>query len=64
MIRRNDYRSGLYKGDVGVALYNESGQIRVWFMGDHGLRAFLPSALTRARLRVRDDYSQESGVGV
>jgi exodeoxyribonuclease V alpha subunit len=45
MVRRNDYRTGLYNGDVGVALYNESGQIRVWFMGDHGLRAFWPSAL-------------------
>jgi exodeoxyribonuclease V alpha subunit len=45
MVSRNDYRTGLYNGDVGVALTNESGQIRVWFMGDHGLRAFLPSAL-------------------
>ncbi|AWN17255.1 Exodeoxyribonuclease V alpha chain [Salinisphaera sp. LB1] len=45
MVRQNDYRTGLYNGDVGVALYNDSGQIRVWFMGDHGLRAFLPSAL-------------------
>ncbi|MES1925541.1 exodeoxyribonuclease V subunit alpha [Salinisphaera sp. T31B1] len=45
MVRRNDYKTGLYNGDVGVALYNEFGQIRVWFMGDHGLRAFLPSAL-------------------
>ena len=45
MVRRNDYRTGLFNGDVGVALYNESGQIRVWFEGDNGLRAFLPSAL-------------------
>jgi len=45
MVRRNDYRTGLYNGDVGVALCNESGQIRVWFEGDNGLRAFLPSAL-------------------
>ncbi|WP_353223732.1 exodeoxyribonuclease V subunit alpha [Salinisphaera hydrothermalis] len=45
MVRQNDYRTGLYNGDVGVALYNDFGQIRVWFMGDHGLRAFLPSAL-------------------
>jgi exodeoxyribonuclease V alpha subunit len=45
MVRRNDYRTGLFNGDVGVALYNESGQIRVWFEGDTGLRAFLPSAL-------------------
>ncbi|MES1930574.1 exodeoxyribonuclease V subunit alpha [Salinisphaera dokdonensis CL-ES53] len=45
MVRRNDYRTGLFNGDVGVALYNESGQLRVWFEGDNGLRAFLPSAL-------------------
>ncbi|MBO9471296.1 exodeoxyribonuclease V subunit alpha [Endozoicomonas sp. G2_2] len=45
MVRRNDYRTGLFNGDVGVALCNESGQIRVWFEGDNGLRAFLPSAL-------------------
>lgn len=45
MVRRNDYCTGLFNGDVGVALYNESGQIRVWFEGDNGLRAFLPSAL-------------------
>ena len=45
MVRQNDYRTGLYNGDVGVALTNDLGQIRVWFMGDHGLRAFLPSAL-------------------
>lgn len=45
MIRQNDYKTGLYNGDVGIALKNQNGQLRVWFMGDHGLRAFLPSAL-------------------
>ncbi|ROO25981.1 exodeoxyribonuclease V subunit alpha, partial [Salinisphaera orenii] len=45
MVRRNDYRTGLYNGDVGIALENSDGQIRVWFEGDSGLRAFLPSAL-------------------
>ena len=45
MVTRNDYRTGLYNGDVGIALTNEYGQIRVWFMGDQGLRPFLPSAL-------------------
>jgi exodeoxyribonuclease V alpha subunit len=45
MVSRNDYRTGLYNGDVGIALRGEHGQIRVWFMGDNGLRAFLPSAL-------------------
>lgn len=45
MVRQNNYRSGLYNGDVGVALANDDGQLRVWFEGDNGLRAFLPSAL-------------------
>jgi exodeoxyribonuclease V alpha subunit len=46
MVSRNDYRTGLYNGDVGIALRGEHGQIRVWFIGDNGLRAFLPSALS------------------
>lgn len=45
MVRRNDYRTGLYNGDVGIALYNEDRQLRVWFEGEDGLRTFLPSAL-------------------
>ena len=45
MVRQNDYRTGLYNGDVGVALTNAAGKLRVWFEGDNGLRAFLPSAL-------------------
>ena len=45
MVRRNDYKTGLYNGDVGIALKNADGQLRVWFEGDNGLRAFLPSAL-------------------
>ena len=45
MVRRNDYKTGLYNGDVGIALLNRDGQLRVWFEGDNGLRAFLPSAL-------------------
>ena len=45
MVRRNDYKTGLYNGDVGVAMANADGPLRVWFEGDHGLRAFLPSAL-------------------
>jgi len=45
IVTRNDYRSGLYNGDIGVALEHEPGQLRVWFLGDSGLRAFLPSAL-------------------
>jgi len=45
IVTQNDYHSGLYNGDTGVVLEREPGQLRVWFMGDSGLRAFLPSAL-------------------
>lgn len=45
MITRNDYRAGLYNGDMGIALYNDKQRLRVWFTADDGLRAFLPSAL-------------------
>src|SRR5699024_9418933 len=45
MVTRNDYRAGLYNGDVGIALYNADHQLRVWFNGEDGLRAFLPGTL-------------------
>ena len=45
MVRRNDYKTGLYNGHVGIALEKRDGQLRVWFKGDNGLRAFLASAL-------------------
>lgn len=45
MVTQNDYKAALFNGDVGIALYNEDRQLRVWFTGDDGLRAFLPSAL-------------------
>lgn len=45
MVSRNNYRIGLYNGDVGIALSNQDGQLRVWFEGDNGLRTLLPSAL-------------------
>ena len=46
-IRPNGYKTRLYSGDVGIALKNHDGQlrVRVWFEGDNGVRAFLPSAL-------------------
>lgn len=45
MIRRNDYRTGLYNGDVGIALAAPDGRLRVWIAADDGLKAFIPSAL-------------------
>jgi exodeoxyribonuclease V alpha subunit len=44
MIRENNYRHGLYNGDVGVCWRDPSG-VRVWFEVDGGLRSWLPAAL-------------------
>jgi exodeoxyribonuclease V alpha subunit len=49
MIRRNDYRTGLFNGDVGVVWPERvrgQRQIRIWFRTPAGpLKAFSPSQL-------------------
>lgn len=47
MITRNDEAHGLFNGDVGVALADLEGRLRVWFegRGDEPARAFLPALL-------------------
>jgi exodeoxyribonuclease V alpha subunit len=49
MIRRNDYRAGLFNGDVGIAWPEgplREAAMRVWFrMPDGHMRAFLPEQL-------------------
>lgn len=45
MVRRNDYALRLFNGDVGVALPDTSGALRVWFAGDDGPRPFHPARL-------------------
>lgn len=45
MVTRNDYRVGLFNGDIGIALRNDIGDMRIWFHGDDEPRSFLPSAL-------------------
>lgn len=45
MIRQNDYRCGLFNGDIGIALEKTQGQMRVWFKADEGVKSFLPNAL-------------------
>jgi len=45
MVTRNDYRAGLYNGDVGVCLAQDDGHFRVWFHTEDGVVPFLPSAL-------------------
>ncbi|RVU83786.1 exodeoxyribonuclease V subunit alpha [Leucothrix sargassi] len=47
MISRNDPSLGLFNGDIGLCLYDESiGQLRVWFeQSDGTLRAIMPGRL-------------------
>lgn len=47
MVQHNDYRAGLFNGDIGVCLPDENGELRVWFRTTEGLRDFLPTALPR-----------------
>ncbi|QAZ67275.1 exodeoxyribonuclease V subunit alpha [Solidesulfovibrio carbinolicus] len=47
LITRNDPSLGLFNGDMGVALEDETGSLRVWFPGTHGgWRHFSPTRLT------------------
>jgi exodeoxyribonuclease V alpha subunit len=47
MITRNDDAHGLFNGDVGIALPDELGRLKVWFEGDATVpaRAFVPALL-------------------
>jgi exodeoxyribonuclease V alpha subunit len=45
MITRNDASLELYNGDVGIALPDEEGRLRVWFEQGGRMRAILPSLL-------------------
>ena len=47
MVVRNDHGVGLYNGDMGLCLPDESGRLKVWFEQPDGtLRALLPSRLS------------------
>ena len=46
LITRNDLSLGLYNGDIGITLPDDSGRLRVAFeMPDRTIRTFLPSRL-------------------
>lgn len=45
MVTRNDAAQGLFNGDVGVALPEADGSLRVWFATDRGLRPVSPARL-------------------
>ncbi|MDN7675066.1 AAA family ATPase [Burkholderia oklahomensis] len=46
MVTRNDYALGLFNGDIGIALPDARGALRVWFRGADGrARPVSPAAL-------------------
>ena len=45
LVTENSYRQQLFNGDIGVCWPDEAGELRVWFEGDAGPRAWLPAAL-------------------
>jgi exodeoxyribonuclease V alpha subunit len=45
LVSENSYRQQLFNGDIGVCWPDEQGELRVWFEGDAGPRAWLPAAL-------------------
>lgn len=46
MITRNNYRIGLFNGDIGLVWPDSDGTLRVWFQGEGGvLRSFRPQRL-------------------
>ncbi|MGL6571355.1 exodeoxyribonuclease V subunit alpha [Aeromonas caviae] len=46
MVVRNDHGVGLYNGDMGLCLPDDTGRLKVWFeQPDGSLRALLPSRL-------------------
>lgn len=46
MITRNDYQLGLYNGDIGIAVMDADGKLRVWFeLPDGEMKGVLPGRL-------------------
>lgn len=45
MVTRNDRFTGLFNGDIGIALPDEQGVLKVWFEQQGEIQAFLPSRL-------------------
>ncbi len=51
LITENDYRAGLFNGDLGIALHDaqtdseDASALRIWFATEQGLRAYLPSSI-------------------
>lgn len=45
LITQNDYKLGLYNGDIGICLLAEDGNLRVFFENGEGYKSYLPIAL-------------------
>lgn len=45
MITRNDTSLSLFNGDIGVAAFDDTGRLKVWFEESGELRSVLPSRL-------------------
>ncbi len=45
LVTENSYRHGLFNGDVGICLADDTGTPLAWFPGADGVRAFHPAAL-------------------
>lgn len=45
IVTRNDTRAGLFNGDIGICLADDTGRFRVYFYVDGRIRGFLPTAL-------------------
>ncbi len=65
MVTQNDYRQGLFNGDIGITLPAANGQLRVWFADNagSGFRAFasvrLPAHETAWALTIHKSQGSE-----
>ena len=63
MVTRNDLQLGVFNGDVGVALPNAEGKLRVWFLDGQSLRSAsvmrLPQAETAFVMTVHKSQGSE-----
>ncbi|MGL1931949.1 MAG: exodeoxyribonuclease V subunit alpha [Desulfotalea sp.] len=47
LILKNDYKLGLYNGDIGICLQTEDGLLRVFFEGENKYKSYLPASLCK-----------------
>ena len=63
MITQNDYRLGLFNGDIGLILFNDQGVLSACFTGEKGLRwytlARLPAHETAFAMTIHKSQGSE-----